>query len=330
MLPRDVLAAYSEPHRYYHNVSHIEHMLRVFRRFDSRLTQDESDLLYDAILYHDFVYQVGASDNEEKSYEAFLLAKPNYSDQDKEIVKGLIMATKSPFDPKTELEKLMLFIDWSHFVEDPRKLHEVNVNIFKEFQKYPFADYVKGRDTFLKGAENIPDKFVGDFVDQATIDVLKEGIKKSQDLSVVFRPRIGIYIGSFKPLHIGHKHIIEKAEKNFDKVIIVQAVNTSKKDVTARPLPKHYDNYQTVVVDSGKAADEIIKDIVDNYADYYIIRGLRNGFDLSAEQSYMFHLKNMGVTIPILHYVCDPEFQNISSSDIRALEAVGKSMYIVE
>lgn len=63
----DIIRAYTEPHRHYHTLDHLVFMFRKAKEFGWELTDE---LCY-AICYHDFVYEIGAEDNEARSAEAF-------------------------------------------------------------------------------------------------------------------------------------------------------------------------------------------------------------------------------------------------------------------
>jgi predicted metal-dependent HD superfamily phosphohydrolase len=61
----ELLPRYSEPHRHYHNVQHIEECLREFE-FGQHLAADPAAVEL-AILFHDAIYDPRRSDNEEQS-----------------------------------------------------------------------------------------------------------------------------------------------------------------------------------------------------------------------------------------------------------------------
>lgn len=63
----EIIRAYSEPHRHYHTLDHLVFMITKAIEWKWELTDE---LIY-AILYHDFVYDTSAKDNEEKSAEEF-------------------------------------------------------------------------------------------------------------------------------------------------------------------------------------------------------------------------------------------------------------------
>lgn len=57
--------SYSSKGRYYHNLSHLEHMLRLFREYYHMLMSPDAVLF--ALFYHDAVYDPKRKDNEAKS-----------------------------------------------------------------------------------------------------------------------------------------------------------------------------------------------------------------------------------------------------------------------
>ena len=67
----EILYAYCEPWRTYHNADHIMHMLRRSRQSDINLTDEARQRLELMILYHDVWYKLGrnAGENERRSAE---------------------------------------------------------------------------------------------------------------------------------------------------------------------------------------------------------------------------------------------------------------------
>jgi predicted metal-dependent HD superfamily phosphohydrolase len=68
-LAAELQAAYSEPHRAYHNIDHIASMLRWFDDVAHNVGWQQPADVYTAILFHDAVYVPGAHDNESRSAE---------------------------------------------------------------------------------------------------------------------------------------------------------------------------------------------------------------------------------------------------------------------
>lgn len=92
-----LIKAYTEPHRHYHTLDHITHMINTAVSWRCEMTEE---LLY-AIWFHDVIYVPFEKDNEEKSVELFKkfyddVIFPNRSDIDKEC--GYAEELSSRFD----------------------------------------------------------------------------------------------------------------------------------------------------------------------------------------------------------------------------------------
>jgi pantetheine-phosphate adenylyltransferase len=130
--------------------------------------------------------------------------------------------------------------------------------------------------------------------------------------------KVAIYPGSFNPIHAGHHNIIEKALKVFDKVIIAQGINPDKgiTDVNI-PSAETYGKYGKKV-QVVKFMTTLPEFAVDKNA-VAIIRGLRSGVDLETEKAQQYWYEDLGLTIPIVYFICDRGLTHISSSAVRAV-----------
>jgi predicted metal-dependent HD superfamily phosphohydrolase len=143
---QDILTAYSEPHRHYHNLNHLNHMFQELDTYeaDSREIDSASrvtnEMLW-AVWYHDIVYKPGASSNEKKSAikakESMLQLNIQQSSIDK--VVALIMATKN-HQTNTGDISTQVFLD-------------ADMAILGSDEDY----YLKYRDSVRREHANIPD-----------------------------------------------------------------------------------------------------------------------------------------------------------------------------
>src|ERR1043166_6113314 len=87
-------ARYSERHRTYHNLSHINAMLDDLEQV--RYLAQNPDVVEGAVWYHDVVYDPKAKDNEEQSAALAVttLKEAGLADIFYDVVNKLIMATK--------------------------------------------------------------------------------------------------------------------------------------------------------------------------------------------------------------------------------------------
>jgi predicted metal-dependent HD superfamily phosphohydrolase len=91
---RLIITAYTEPHRHYHNLKHIHHVLNIVEGFRDRLHNPNAVLF--AVWFHDFSYDPQASDNEIKSakFAAEILTDIGESIELVDRVQQLILATQ--------------------------------------------------------------------------------------------------------------------------------------------------------------------------------------------------------------------------------------------
>jgi predicted metal-dependent HD superfamily phosphohydrolase len=145
---RDLVLRYSEVHRFYHTLDHIDRMLGWL---DSASTDQIPIEL--AIWYHDVVYDPRSTQNESLSASLFRTGIGSHiSPVVVSDVCRLILAT----DHKCHLsqaddESLLIDIDLSIFGEDGDVYDDYSRNIRREYAHVPDAAYVEGRRAVLSG-----------------------------------------------------------------------------------------------------------------------------------------------------------------------------------
>lgn len=126
---QQLIDAYNEPQRVYHNLQHIGHCLTAFDKV--RHLPESADSLELAIWFHDAVYQPGASNNELMSAKLYCARAEGMHKPDMiERVNRLIMATlHSSVDIDDLDSKFMVDIDlfsfalpWDKFLSDSENL----------------------------------------------------------------------------------------------------------------------------------------------------------------------------------------------------------------
>ena len=108
----DIEICYSSSDRYYHNLSHVKFMLSEAENF--RTEFDDFNSIRFSVWFHDIIYEVDRSDDEERSAdmaEAFLI-KINYDKIKILNIKNLIRKTKNQQNTKsTDLFDPLIFLD---------------------------------------------------------------------------------------------------------------------------------------------------------------------------------------------------------------------------
>jgi pantetheine-phosphate adenylyltransferase len=281
------------PLRFYHGPSHLQWML------DNMEDPNNTALAY-FCLFHDIIYDPRSSNNEEKSAEFFVSIADQIDDlssDEKVLVYDMILATKTHDvgdDPRIR-EAVELDMGILHSTFDGLLKYEAG--IFKEYQYVPIDVYVEKRLGFLRSQR---------YRNPYNIDRLIDHIERK-----VYK--VGIYPGSFNPFHIGHLDVLRKAERLFDKVIVVQAINPDKSSPKYE-LPRAIPNEKIY-------HDGLISDLFDGseHAVYTMVRGIRNEYDIAAEMNYQAWVKEINSDIEFVHIFCDPQNVKISSSMLRSM-----------
>jgi len=130
-----------------------------------------------------------------------------------------------------------------------------------------------------------------------------------------------IFPGSFDPITLGHKNIIEKALLLFDKIVIGIGENDSKNNLlTIRKrillLEKCFNKNPKIEILTyqGLTIDFCIKENIK-----FIIRGVRDCIDFEYEKKMSFMNEDLNNTITTFLIPCSKEFSGVSSTLIKSL-----------
>ncbi|MDJ1483717.1 adenylyltransferase/cytidyltransferase family protein [Cytophagaceae bacterium YF14B1] len=298
--------SWNEPHRFYHTEKHLSFLIDKIEK--SSLSEEEKDKLRLTAFFHDVVYDPTAQDNEERSAE--MLKEVTQHPVTEEVVE-MILDTKT-HKPRTELSRQ--FVDWDMAIvsdSDFTQLMEWERGVFKEFQFVDYSMYKMGRLALL-------DEWTRKYPNNS------QNLQNLMSYLMHHRPRVGVYPGSFNPLHNGHLNILHKAEKIFDKVIIAQGINPEKDAQETDITQLNVFKYRQTEKFPGLLTDYLSKKESD--CDITLVRGLRNGDDLDYEVNQLRFMEDMKPDIKVIFIRCDKQFEHISSSAIRNLEKIGKGL----
>lgn len=325
---QQMLHAYEEPNRFYHDLNHIKEMLFFASKAKNEMSRaemapDDYRALQAAIIFHDIVYDTQAKDNEEKSAEAFKTAVGTISDPQVKSywlnrlpkVTELIMETKKhEFSAdKPNANQLIILADLDRFnLPEFEKFWGYTLMLFKEYAQVEFDQFKHGRLAFIEGFANKIKKFMP----QQAYDNCMKMIPALQ----AWHPTIAVYPGSFNPFHKGHLNILEKAEAIFDKVIIARGVNPEKLGTDVAALPEDIAKRYQVDYYDGMLTDYVAS---KNYP-VTVIRGLRNATDLSYEMDQYRHMQDLMPEVNVAAIFCDREYEHVSSKSIRTFDRYGK------
>ena len=313
-----VAKCWQETHRFYHTEKHLQTLLSDIESLEKQetLSENEANILKIVAYFHDIVYDPKSSDNEEKSAVFFRKYAPNHPNT--ELIAQIILDTKYHIS-NDKLSQIFCDLDMKIVKNSSiSELLEWEKAIFKEYQFYDYAMYKMGRIALL---ENFRDKYAENAQNlQFLIAYVKD-----------FRPKIGIYPGSFNPFHNGHLNILQKAARIFDKVILAKGVNPEKENQPPNDTVIDNEVLKYTQIDTFKGLLVMYIQEKETHADVTLIRGLRNGDDLDYEMNQLRFMRDMKPDLKTIFINCDIEFEHISSSAIRNLEKIGKGfglMYV--
>ncbi len=172
-------AAYSEKHRCYHTVKHIEAMLRHYDAVKD-LAKRPAELEL-AIWFHDAVYKPFSKRNELDSAEwakEFSLSN-NYDLESVERVHRLIMATLHNGEAQDKDQRLIVDIDLAILGSPPEIYDEFERNVRKEYKMVPSFIYRNKRKELLKSFQNNSSIYSLDYFKEKYESVARHNINRA-------------------------------------------------------------------------------------------------------------------------------------------------------
>lgn len=150
-LGAELRVAYSEPHRRYHTLQHIEFCLRELGKHWPNAV-NLSELRW-ALLFHDAIYDPRRNDNEARSADWACRVMQELQRPEDQIarVRKLIMATVHAAQAETPDEALLLDIDLSILGADEVTFDEYDRAIRVEYAWVPEEAYRLARSAVLQG-----------------------------------------------------------------------------------------------------------------------------------------------------------------------------------
>lgn len=148
-LRESLIARYNEPHRFYHNIFHINDMLNLAAGIMHY--SPNSSVTNLSIWYHDAIYDPTKTDNEEKSAELAIeeLKDKITSEELDEVVAGILL-TKHQFSSTLLAKHMSIIIDADLYILSHDWCYTAYAKaIRKEYAHVTDAQYIEGRKTFL-------------------------------------------------------------------------------------------------------------------------------------------------------------------------------------
>jgi len=145
-----LLAKYNEPHRKYHTLQHLSECLAAFEQV-SRLAPHPAAVEV-ALWFHDAIYDVKRSDNEERSaqWANTELRAAGASTEAAELVSSLVLATRHTAIPATLDEQVLVDIDLAILGASEQRFAEYERQIRDEYAFVPGLIFRRKRRDILQ------------------------------------------------------------------------------------------------------------------------------------------------------------------------------------
>ena len=314
----EIQEKYSEIHRFYHTFEHIEFLIN--KKFE--LDEKEREILILTALFHDIIYNSQKTDNELQSVNFLKSKLIEEITTEIEQVCNIILTTKSHKKTNDKLTNIFCELDmWrlsnGSFIdifEDERK-------IFKEYQYNNYNTYKINRIKFLNSIK------------------LTYGINNTQNIDLLIdwistqKINVGVYAGSFNPFHKGHYDILQKGQKIFDKIILAIGINPEKSTSPGyiQKLKLNIQKLQEklnieICFYDGLLTSFIKEKQIQDKINITLIRGLRDGFDLTYENKQIQFMKDIYSELKTIYIQSERNLDHISSSAIKYLEKYDKEL----
>ncbi|WP_028545106.1 pantetheine-phosphate adenylyltransferase [Paenibacillus taiwanensis] len=135
------------------------------------------------------------------------------------------------------------------------------------------------------------------------------------------QPRIAVYPGSFDPVTLGHLDIIERAAKQFDRVIVAVLNNLSKKPLFTVEERKELMKETTAHLPNVEI--DSFRDLLVNYMDqkqaHVIVRGIRTVTDFEYELQMASTNQKLNPRIETIFMMTNPKYSYLSSSMVKEI-----------
>lgn len=294
-------------YNFFHNKEHTRTVLNAMIFDKITNSRDIQPYLLYAAIFHDIGYTALQESQEEISYEI-----------GKSYVSGLlsesdIMKFKDVIIVTYRYDKFLSWYDLNHFRQTTKEILEVENLMMKEFGMVDYELYRKTRKSILEDLHHTNDIHT------------RFGISVAMGHLDTFEPKIGWFCGTFDPFHVGHYNILKRAERMFDKVVIVAAINPNKSrnpEVLSKLKElKELKNYEII-----GDVDHIPELILQKEYKPILIRGIRNNDDYIESSVWIKEINyflsrngNSHKQVDMCMIDADEKYRIVSSSYIRKM-----------
>lgn len=137
-------------------------------------------------------------------------------------------------------------------------------------------------------------------------------------------PRTAVYTGSFDPITLGHLHIIHRASRLFDDLVIGIGINADKRHLFAphqrvELVERVTGELKNIRVETF---DGLAVDFVRSVGASVMVRGIRPLTDIAGEFTMMMANHQLDPDIETVFLMADERFAHVSSSLLKQIASL--------
>ncbi|MEM7244902.1 MAG: pantetheine-phosphate adenylyltransferase [Acidobacteriota bacterium] len=138
-------------------------------------------------------------------------------------------------------------------------------------------------------------------------------------------PRVGLYPGSFDPVHVGHVDLVHRASRITDRLVVAVLVNPAK---TCRfTVEERVDLLEEVFADHDDVEiatfDGLLVDFAKQVGANVVVRGLRAVSDFDYEFSMAHMNRRLQPEIETVCLMAAPDYTYLSSRLVKEVAGLG-------
>jgi len=138
-------------------------------------------------------------------------------------------------------------------------------------------------------------------------------------------PQRAVFPGSFDPITLGHRDIVERATRIFEKVYVAIGKNTTK--TTMLPFESRLEIVSDVFKDMNNVEvlsyNKLTVKLCEKLGASYIVRGLRSGTDFDYERNIALINTKLNDKIETVFFISNPNYAGISSTIVKEVYKFG-------
>ena len=135
---------------------------------------------------------------------------------------------------------------------------------------------------------------------------------------------IAVYTGSFDPITLGHLHIIHRASRLFETLVIGIGINADKRSLFTPDQRRKL--VETVTSDLQNLRveffDGLAVDFVRSVGSRIMVRGIRPLTDIAGEFTMMMANRQLDGDIETVFLMADERFAHVSSSLLKQIAGI--------